>query len=115
MKKVKTVHLIAKGLLSVMMLMSAGMYIFNNAEISTVFEKLGYPAYIVIPLAITKIVGIATIWLSKNKSLKDWAYAGFFFDFVLALSAHIAVNDGEFTPALVAIILLLTSYFTQKK
>lgn len=108
-------HLVAKGLLSAMMLMSAGMYIFNNAEISTSFEALGYPTYVIIPLAILKIAGILTLWFSKNKSLTEWAYAGFFFNFVLALSAHIAINDGEFAPSFVAIVLLLTTYFTHKK
>lgn len=111
----KKIHLIAKVLLTLLMLLSAGMYIFNNAEISKSFESLGYPTYIIIPLAILKLAGIVTIWLSKNKSLTEWAYAGFFFNFILALSAHIAVNDGEFLPSLIAIIALLTTYFTHKK
>lgn len=111
----KKVYLVAKGLLSAMMLMSAGMYFFNNAEMSKSFEALGYPTYIIIPLAILKIAGIVTLWLSKNKSLTEWAYAGFFFNFLLALTAHVAVNDGEFAPALIALVLLLTTYFTHKK
>jgi len=47
--------------------------------------------------------------------LKEWAYAGFFFDFVLAFFAHFMVNDGEFAPALVALVLLFTSYGSWKK
>jgi len=38
-----------------------------------------------------------------------------FFDFVLALSAHFMVADGEYTSAIVAIILLTISYFFKDK
>ncbi|WP_219843826.1 hypothetical protein [Aureicoccus marinus] len=37
----------------------------------------------------------------------------FFFDFALALGAHLAVNDGEFSGALVALILLFASSFNR--
>lgn len=115
MKNLKLIYKISTGLLTAMMLMSAGMYFFNHAAISQTFTNLGYPAYIIYPLAIAKILGLVAIWTNQSRSLKEWAYAGFFFDFVLALSAHLMVGDGEFAPALVAIILLFTSYFSWKK
>lgn len=103
------------GLLSVLILMSAGMYIFNNAMVSETFVKLGYPSYIIYPLAVAKILGLIAIWTKKSNILKEWAYAGFFFDFVLALGAHIAINDGEHFGALIAMVLLLVSYIFEKK
>ena len=115
MKSTRIVYYISTGLVTAMMLMSIGMYTLNNAEVSKLFESLGYPSYIVIPLAIAKALGLIAIWTGYSKKLREWAYAGFFFDFVLALAAHLAVRDGEFAPALVAIILLLTSYFTGSK
>lgn len=115
MKNFKLINWISTGLLTAMMLMSAGMYIFNNAEISELFVGLGYPAYIVYPLAIAKILGLAAIWFNKFTALKEWAYAGFFFDFILAASAHIAIGDGEAAGALIAIVLLFISYFSWKK
>ncbi len=115
MKKNKIFYLISTGILTALMLMSAGMYIFNNAEVSQTFIKLGYPGYIVYPLAFVKILGLIAIWTEKSKTLKEWAYAGFFFDFVLAFFAHVMINDGEFAPSLMAILLLAVSYFTWKK
>ena len=115
MKTNKIVYWISTGLLSAMMLMSTGMYFFNNAEVSKVFETLGYPTYIVIPLAVVKILGLIAIWSRKSKTLLEWAYAGFFFDFVLAFFAHIMVNDGEFAASAFAIVLLLTSYIFGKR
>jgi hypothetical protein len=115
MKNLKIVNWVSTGLLTALMLMSAGMYIFNHAEISKAFTALGYPVYIIYPLAIAKILGLVAIWTNKSKSLKEWAYAGFFFDFVLAFAAHMMVSDGQLGLPLIALILLFTSYFTWKK
>ena len=115
MKNYKTIHLISTGLLSVLMLLSAGMYFFNHAEVANTFSNLGFPNYIIYPLAIAKLLGLVAIWTKKSKALTEWAYAGFFFNFLLALSAHLVVRDGEFAPALVALVLLFISYFTYGK
>lgn len=115
MKRMQWVFWISTGLLSLLMVMSTGMYFFKTAEVQQTFETLGFPAYIVIPLAIVKLLGIAAIWLSKSNSLKEWAYAGFFFNFVLALTAHVMIGDGEFGGAAMAIVLLMTSYYSAKQ
>jgi len=114
-KRNKIIYWIATGLLSALMLMSASMYIFNYEMVSQTFMTLGYPTYVIYPLAFAKILGLIAILTRKSRLLKEWAYAGFFFDFVLALSAHIAINDGEFAPAFVAILLLIVSYRYDKK
>lgn len=111
----KTIYWIATGLLTLMMLMSVGMYFFNHAEVSETFTKLGFPTYIIYPLAIAKLLGLVAIWTNKIKALKDWAYAGFFFNFILAIAAHIMIKDGEHMPAIVALVLLLVSYMYSKK
>ena len=108
----KILFFVSTGLLSLMMLFSAGMYIFNNAEISKLFEKLGHPGYIPYPLAALKLLGLAAIWSNYSAKLKEWAYAGFFFNFVLAFSAHMAIGDGEFAPSLAALTFLIISYVT---
>ena len=114
-KRNKIIYYVSTGILSLLMLMSAGMYIFDHGTISETFRGLGYPAYIVYPLAFAKLLGLTAIWTKKSKLLKEWAYAGFFFDFVLALFAHIMANDGGFAPAIIAIVLLLSSYVFDKK
>ena len=111
----RIIYYVSTGLLTALMLMSAGMYFFNHGMVAETFQSLGYPTYIIYPLAIAKILGLIGIWTKKSDTLKEWAYAGFFFDFVLALSAHLHVKDGEFLPALIAIILLMLSYTFEKK
>ena len=111
----KIIYWASTGLISAMMLLSAGMYFFNNEMVTETFVRLGYPTFIIYPLAIAKILAIVAILTKKSDVLKEWAYAGLFFDFMLAASSHIMVNDGEHAGALVAIVLLLTSYFFDRK
>ena len=73
------------------------------------FARLGYPMYLVYPLAIAKALGIIAIISKKSAILKDWAYAGFFFDLVLAFFAHFMVGDGDFFPPVVGIVFLIVS------
>lgn len=83
--------------------------------VSQTFVNLGFPVYIIYSLAIAKMLGVIAILSKKSKFLMECAYAGFFFDFVLTLSAHWVINDGEFFPAFIAIILLIVSYRYDKK
>ncbi|MEM9918362.1 MAG: DoxX family protein [Bacteroidota bacterium] len=114
-KRDRIIYFISTGLLTAMTGVSAVMYFFKFDDVSATFEKLGYPSHIVLPLATAKILGLIAIWTRKFQTLKEWAYAGFFFDFVLAFLAHYYAQDGEFAPAIGAAVLLLVSYFFEKK
>ncbi len=115
MKTQKIIYWIVTALLSLLVLFSAGMYFFNHAEIVNAFTNLGFPTYIIYPLATLKILGLIVILGNLGGNLKQWAYAGFFFNFVLAFFAHLMVGDGEQFGALMAVVLLLASYFLGKK
>ena len=114
MNRSKWIFYISTGLLTALMLMSAGMYIFNYGEVSTTFNGLGYPSFIIYPLAVAKVLGIIAIWTKQSRTLTEWAYAGFFFDTLLAAQAHIMANDGGWLPAVIGTILVLVSYNTNK-
>ena len=116
MKKTnKLIHTISTGLLSLLMLLSAGFYIFNNEEVSATFLNLGFPTFVIYPLAALKITGVIFLWFGKGSFLREWAYAGFLFNFLLALGAHLVAGDNEFQGAALALVLLITSYIFDKK
>ena len=91
------------------------MYFMQNDQVREAFTNLGYPTFIIYPLAIAKLLGLVAIWTNKSKMLKEWAYAGFIFDFLLAISSHLNVNDGEHWGAVMALILVSVSYFYNRK
>ncbi|WP_271767821.1 DoxX family protein [Aquimarina algiphila] len=109
MKTNKIIYWIATGIMTLVFTFSAGMYIFNYERASGFFENLGFPTWIIYPLAVAKILGLLAVLSRKNTFLKEWAYAGFFFDAVLAFFAHYMVGDGEWMPSIVAIIAILVS------
>jgi len=88
---------------------SAQMYFRNPEMVQGFFESFGYPGYIVIPLAIMKVLGIIAVLVKKPKFLMEWAYAGFFFDAVLALTAHMKAEDGGAMFSILAIIFIVVS------
>lgn len=111
----RIIYRIATVLLSLLILSAAGMYVFNYSEAVKTFGTLGFPAYIIYPLAAAKVLGVIAIVSNYSKTLKEWAYAGFFFNFLLALSAHLNAGDGGFVFALVALVLLFVSYIFWKR
>ena len=115
MKRNKIIFYIATGLLTALMLFSVSMYFFNHEEVAKMFTSFGYPTYIIYPYAIAKLLGLFAIWNPNFKTLKEWAYAGFFYAFILAFFAHVMIGDGEQIGAVVAMILLIVSYIFNKK
>lgn len=111
----KIAYWIATGLLCAMMLLSAALEIFTFAASQQFVVSLGFPPFIAYVLPVTKILGVIAILSKKSPTLKEWAYAGFFFDFVLAALAHYFANVPSPLPALVALILLMISYFLDRK
>ncbi len=115
MNKIKIGYQISTGLVSALLLMGAGMYFFNHNMVAEMFISLGYPTYIIYPLGIAKILAVIALWMKKYPLLTEWAYAGLTLVFLLAITAHVSVNDGQFFGAAVALLLLATSYKLRKK
>jgi len=111
----RIIYWVFTGLLSVLMLISVSRYLLDLETFRTNFETLGYNGRIVIPLAIAKILGIIAIVSNKIKFLKEWAYAGFLFNFLLALESHIALQDGHAFGPILALVFLSGSYIFYRK
>lgn len=115
MKTNKIIFYIATALFSGIMLFSISMYLTQTEMIKGAFKTMGYPSYLVYPLAVAKIIGLFALWYPKFTTIKEWAYAGFFFNVILAFFAHVMISDGEQLFALLAFLFLTTSYLFRKK
>lgn len=76
-------------------------------------KHLGYPEYFGNALVVFKVLGAITlIVLQIPKRLKEWAYAGFIFDFLFASISHYAVDGLDFQAFFPLIVLgiLMVSY-----
>jgi hypothetical protein len=76
-------------------------------------SHLGYPDYFRILLTVFKVAGAVVIALPTFRGrIKDWAYAGFAFNFICALVSHWVV-DGiglQLIAPMIAFALLSASY-----
>ena len=115
MKAIRISYYVALGLFTALMLFSAFNYFANHAAISEAFTSLGFPVFLIYPLAIAKLLGLVAIWTKYSLVLKEWAYAGFVFNTLLAAAAHLNAGDGQAAGAFVALALILTAYFLEKK
>ncbi len=115
MKIARRIFFVCTALLAVLVTMSLIMTFLNHEKVAADFVSYGYPGYIVYPLAIAKFLAIIVILSRRFKLLKEWAYAGLFYDFILATGVYIDNGSLEIFLPLIALGLLLCSYIMQKK
>ena len=63
----------------------------TGASIAT--EALDYPGWIVVPQGIAKLLGLVAILSRRSVLLTGLAFAGFFYDVLLALASHLVHAD----------------------
>lgn len=92
----KVIYWISTGYVLLAMMWSFVMYHVRNEFATAWFEMPGFPAYIVYPLAWLKLIAVIAIAANRYSDLKEWVYAAYFFNVVLATSGYI--NVGQLFP-----------------
>ena len=99
---------------------TAGAFVelFTNgpASIVKIMLALGYPLYLMKILGFAKILGGIAILTGRLPRMKEWAYAGFTFDFLGATASHVLA--GEAAHAIVPLVFfpfLILSYYLWHK
>ncbi|MBK9224484.1 MAG: DoxX family protein [Flavobacterium sp.] len=81
-------------------------------------RHLGYPEYFGNALVVFKVLGVLALIIPQiPKRVKEWAYAGFAFDFIFASISHGAVdgiNGQTFFPMVVLAILAVSYIYYHK-
>lgn len=76
-------------------------------------RHLGYPDYFGNALVVFKIIGSLILVIPQlPKRVKEWAYAGFTFDFLFASISHYAIDGFDFQTIfpLIVLAVLMVSY-----
>ena len=118
MKTTKIIYWICTILIIAMMLFSAFSSFFSHdPKAADMMKQIGIPMYLLKFLAVGKILGAIAILVPGYARLKEWAYAGYFFDLLGATYCFIASGfpASGWAPMFVFIALLLGSYFTYHK
>jgi uncharacterized membrane protein YphA (DoxX/SURF4 family) len=91
-------------------LLSGGVAdVVHQADATAGMLHLGYPLYFVTLLGVWKLLGGIALLAPRLPRLKEWAYAGAFFDLTGAVVSHASSGDDArhiLTPLIFAVIAL---------
>ncbi|WP_421895190.1 DoxX family protein [Marinoscillum sp.] len=117
MKNLNIYYWISIGLILFFLVPGSIMNIMKTPDWLEVFTQLGYPEYLLPFLGVAKLAGCVALLLPNFNRLKEWAYAGLFFDLVGATYSGLMV--GGFEPAMlimfIALAVVLISYWLWHK
>jgi hypothetical protein len=103
-KTVNTLYWIFTILFSALMLFSSWSSILVNEDsIKLIHGMLGYPEYFIPFTGWAKLIGVIVILIPGFNRIKEWAYAGLFFDLVAAVYSGIAVSN-TFNPLMLTML-----------
>jgi uncharacterized membrane protein YphA (DoxX/SURF4 family) len=88
------------------------LHLARAEQVMSGLSHLGYPAYFASILGAWKVLGATAIVVPRFPRLKEWAYAGFFFDLTAAAVSRAAVGDSaaDIVAPLVFLALVLASW-----
>lgn len=118
MKSTNIIYWISTGLVSALMTLSAIPDIIKVPDaVEMVTKHLGYPSYFLPFIGVAKLLGSIAILVPGFPRIKEWAYAGFFFDLIAAVYSSISVGDsvGKWAPIFVGFALVGCSYIYHHK
>ena len=97
------------------MLLFALMYLTGSEQVVSGFAKAGYPQHLRIVLGIAKPLATIVLLLPGLALVKEWAYAGAAFTWIMAVIAHYSAGDGAqvWSVPLALLVLLIVSYVTR--
>jgi uncharacterized membrane protein YphA (DoxX/SURF4 family) len=87
--------------------------ILRVPQVRGLIERLGYPPYFLIILGTWKLLGAVALVIPRFPRLKEWAYAGVFFDLtgaVVSLFASGLINVGAMAYPILMIGVAVASW-----
>ncbi|WP_048501811.1 DoxX family protein [Chryseobacterium sp. BLS98] len=89
----------------------------KNPVVWDITRQLGYPPHFIYILGVFKLSGVLVLLLpNRLLRLKEWVFAGMFFDIIFAFFSKIAVLGSAATiDAVVAFIVLSVTYIMFRK
>lgn len=113
MKKRNIAYWVVTALFSAFMIFSAVPDILLVPDAMKFIGHLGYPDYFIPFIGVAKLLGSIAILIPGFPRIKEWAYAGLFFDLVGAVYSIFRTDGVDFSMLFMILPfgLLFTSYF----
>lgn len=105
----KALYWVSTGVVLFLLTWAAISYHVIHETQAEYFTALGYPTYLVYPLAYLKLIAILVIVTHRYNDLRDMVYSAYFINMAMALVGHIIYGD-FFAHALLGMIAIPISY-----
>jgi DoxX-like family len=116
MKKTNIFYWIFTGLFSALMLFSALPDITSQpVAVQGMHDGLGYPLYFIPFIGVAKLLGVIALLIPGFPRIKEWAYAGLFFDLIGATYSIIAIGQPGWAFMILPLALGIASYVSYQK
>ena len=104
---------------ALMIYASYGSILVNEDAKKLIHEQLGYPVYFIPFTGYAKLIGSIIIIIPGLRTIKEWAYAGLFFDLIAVVYSSIALS-GKIDPMMVFMLIwfvpgILSYIFLEEK
>lgn len=117
MKSTKIIYWVTTGLFAAFMISTALPDVLKSEDAVKFIMALGYPEYFIPFIGGAKIIGSLVLLIPGRRVIKEWAYAGLFFDLAGAAYSVIAVHG--FDPGMLMlggfIAIMFTSWVYNRK
>ena len=107
-------------LFAALMIFSAAGGLQPSADaVKILHDGMGYPIYFIQFISIAKLLGSIAILIPGLNRIKEWAYAGLFFDLSGAIYSGVAAG-GKFDPMMLTMLIwiipgILSYYYWRKR
>lgn len=103
---------VATGLVALAFAFGGAMDLAQPPAVLEGMAHLGYPAYLATLLGVWKVLGAVAVVVPGFPRIKEWAYAGMFFDLTGAAVSHAASGDppGNVLTPLILLAIVGASY-----
>jgi len=103
------------GFFALAMLPGAVMNILQPAVAVDMAAQLGIPLSLLTLVGIWKLLGVTALLVPGFPRLREWAFAGFFFDLSGAAYLHIAAGDYAGAPASLVLVAILVAAYVLRR
>jgi uncharacterized membrane protein YphA (DoxX/SURF4 family) len=108
----RVVYWISTGLLSAAYAVGGYFDVAQPPDVMAQAAHLGYPAYFFTILGVWKLGAVIALLAPGLPRLKEWAYAGIFFNLTGAAASHAVMKDplGNVMTPLIVLAIAMTSW-----
>ena len=111
----RVIYITSTAILVLEILVGAFMDLGHFPLVVQDIRSIGYPTYVLYIVGVWKVLAVGALLWPQFPRLREWAYAGVFFEMSGAVASHVLVGNpiGKFAAPLAFTLLTLVSWRLQ--